>query len=68
MHSSPALVIWALRWYPSEHVQELGAIQPELTAIFQQGGFSDVFVNGMVLYMLWAVVYYLKARIHLDRS
>lgn len=62
MHTSPALVVWALRWFPSEQVQQLRAADPAAAAAFTHGGFSDIVLNGMALYMIWAVAYYLKVR------
>ncbi len=62
MHASPAMVIWALRWYPSAHIQNLAAMDPEAAKAFSSGGFSDIVGNAVVLYLVWAVGYYLKVR------
>ena len=62
MHASPAMVIWALRWYPSAHIQNLAAMDPEAAKAFSSGGFGDIVGNAVVLYLVWAVGYYLKVR------
>ena len=62
MHASPAMVIWALRWHPSHHIQDLAALDPAAAKAFNTGGVKDIVSNAMVLYMIWAVAYYLKAR------
>ena len=60
MHASPAMVIWALRWHPSHHVQDLAAMDPTAAKAFSTGGVRDIVGNAMVLYLIWAVAYYLK--------
>ncbi len=62
MHASPAMVIWALRWHPSHHIQDLAALDPAAAKAFSTGGLMDIVGNAMVLYMVWAVAYYLKVR------
>ena len=62
MHASPAMVIWALRWHPSHHIQDLAAMDPAAAKAFSTGGVRDIVGNAMVLYMIWAVAYYLKVR------
>ncbi len=62
MHASPAMVMYALRWHPSAHVQNLAAMSPEAAKAFSTGGFRDIVGNAMVLYLVWAVGYYLKVR------
>mmetsp|Transcript_9932 Transcript_9932/g.29823 ORF Transcript_9932/g.29823 Transcript_9932/m.29823 type:complete len:356 (+) Transcript_9932:110-1177(+) len=57
MHSSPALVIYAMRWYPSSSmVQSNFVTQPQ----YHTASFAQLVGGSMGLYSIWAVVYYLK--------
>lgn len=57
MHVSPALMAWALRWYPS---QQAAADRAADAAAWEQAGVWDLVVLPMLLYSLWAAFYYLK--------
>ena len=57
MHISPALMGWALRWYPGPAGAAERANDP---ATWERGSFWELVVLPMALYSLWAAGYYVK--------
>ena len=57
MHVSPALMAWALRWYPSP---AQARIRADNAQEWSDASLWDLVVLPMILYSIWATFYYLK--------
>jgi hypothetical protein len=62
MHFLPACVCWATRWHTSDSLKAHLQASPVASAQWESGSLRDLVLLPMLPYLLWAVLYYIKAR------
>ncbi|CAD7697091.1 unnamed protein product [Ostreobium quekettii] len=71
LHYEPMLVAWTLRWYP--HCEMLGSCRMDVrpshgNPTWEQASAADLLLYPIPLYLLWAIIYYLKIFVFSERK
>ena len=61
MHLYPACVCWTLRWHTAGPLADSLKEDPAAAASWAAGGFKALVLFPVAPYLLWSVLYYLKA-------
>jgi len=62
LHWFPACVVWTERWHPDVHIREANRKSPEAMREWHDASLVQLVLLPCVPYLLWAVLYYTKAR------